>query len=189
MQNLFSHQEAGEAMSESIATLAGGCFWCLEAVYQEVRGVEKVVSGYSGGRIDNPNFDKIHMRNTGHAEAVQITFDPGVIAYSKILEIFYSIHDPTTLNRQGYDEGEEYRSIIFYHNQIQKKTADEITENFATKAWREPIVTQIVPFERFWPAEDYHQNFYKSNANVGYCRVIINPKLEKFKKQFKDLLK
>ncbi|MEX2014578.1 MAG: peptide-methionine (S)-S-oxide reductase, partial [Candidatus Saccharimonadales bacterium] len=114
---------------------------------------------------------------------------PKIIPYSKILEIFYSIHDPTTLNRQGNDVGEEYRSVIFYHNQTQQKTAEELTENFANKAWRDPVVTQIVPFEKFWPAEDYHQNFYKNNKNVGYCQVIINPKLEKFRKEFKELLR
>ncbi|HEX5798323.1 MAG TPA: peptide-methionine (S)-S-oxide reductase MsrA [Candidatus Saccharimonadales bacterium] len=171
------------------ATLAGGCFWCLEAVYQEVKGIERVISGYSGGSGDSPNFDKVHMTNTGHAEAVQITFDSEVISYSKILEIFYSIHDPTTLNKQGYDVGEEYRSVIFYHDAGQKKTAEEVTENYAAKIWSDPIVTQIVPYEKFWPAEDYHQNFYRDNPNIGYCRVIINPKLEKFNKQFKDLLK
>lgn len=172
-----------------LATLAGGCFWCLEAVFQQVKGVEKVISGYSGGDIDNPDFDKIHLRNTGHAESVQITFDSNVITYGKILEIFYSIHDPTTLNRQGYDVGEEYRSAIFFHDEEQRKTAEQITKDYAAKIWSAPVVTEIVAFEKFWPAEKYHQNFYKNNPNVGYCRVIINPKLEKFKKQFKDLLK
>jgi len=171
------------------ATLAGGCFWCLEAVYQRARGVKKVISGYSGGSVDHPDFDKIHLMDTGHAETVQITFDPKIISYAKILEIFYSIHDPTTLNRQGYDVGEEYRSVIFYHDREQKKTAEEITQNYAAKAWSDPIVTQITPFEKFWPAENYHQDFYNKNTNVGYCQVIINPKLDKFKKQFKELLK
>ena len=174
---------------EQKATLAGGCFWCLEAVYQNVKGIGSVVSGYSGGRIDNPTFDKLHLMDTGHAETVQIIFDPKIIMYEKLLEIFYSIHDPTTLNRQGYDVGEEYRSVIFYHDDEQRKIAEEVTENFAAKIWSDPIVTQIVPFKKFWLAEEFHQNFYKNNENVGYCRVIINPKLEKFKKQFKDLLK
>jgi peptide-methionine (S)-S-oxide reductase len=174
---------------EQKATLAGGCFWCLEAVFQNVKGVENVVSGYSGGRIDNPTFDKLHLMDTGHAETIQITFDPKEISYNKLLEIFYSIHDPTTLNRQGYDVGEEYRSAIFYHDEEQRKSAEELTGNFAAKLWSDPIVTQVVPFEKFWPGEDFHQNFYKKNKNVGYCRVIINPKLEKFKKQFKNLLK
>lgn len=172
-----------------LATLAGGCFWCLEAVFQQVKGVEKVISGYCGGNIDNPDFDKIHLTNTGHAESVQITFDSNVITYGKILEIFYSIHDPTTLNRQGYDVGDEYRSAIFFHNEEQRKKAEQITKDYAAKIWSAPVVTEIVAFEKFWPAEKYHQNFYKNNPNVGYCRVIINPKLEKFKKQFKDLLK
>lgn len=174
---------------EQKATLAGGCFWCLEAVYQNAKGVGSVVSGYSGGRIDNPTFDKLHLMDTGHAETVQVTFDPKVISYDKLLEIFYSIHDPTTLNRQGYDVGEEYRSVIFYHDDRQRKIAEEVTKNFAAKIWSDPIVTQIVAFKKFWPAEDFHQNFYKNNENIGYCQVIINPKLEKFKKQFKDLLK
>jgi peptide-methionine (S)-S-oxide reductase len=172
----------------SQATLGGGCFWCLEAVFQQVKGVEEVVSGYSGGSVADPTFDKLHLTETGHAETVQITFDPKTITYEKILEIFYSIHDPTTLNRQGYDVGKEYRSVIFYHSEAQKKEAEKITNDFAKKMWSDPIVTQIVPFEKFWPAESYHQNFYKNNENIGYCRVIINPKLEKFRKEFKDLL-
>lgn len=169
--------------------MAGGCFWCLEAVFQQVKGVNKVMSGYCGGDSQNPDFDKIHLANTGHAETVQVVFDPDVISYEKLLEIFYSIHDPTTLNRQGYDVGEEYRSVIFFHNKQQQKTAERVTKDFASKIWSGPIVTEIVSSKKFWPAEDYHQNFYKNNPNVGYCRVIINPKLEKFKKQFKDLLK
>lgn len=188
MLNLFSHQETDYTVRESQATLAGGCFWCLEAVFQQVKGVKKVISGYSGGSIDNPNFDKVHLMDTGHAETVQITFNPEVISYDKLLEIFYSVHDPTTLNRQGYDVGKEYRSVIFYHDDKQKTAAEKVTKNFAAKAWQDPVVTQIVPVDKFWLAEDYHQNFYKNNQNIGYCQVVINPKLEKFRKEFKDLL-
>ncbi len=178
-----------DAMRESQATLAGGCFWCLEAVYQNVKGVEQVVSGYSGGSVDNPTYDQLHKANTGHAEAVQITFDPEIISYKKLLEIFYTIHDPTTPNRQGPDAGEEYRSVIFYHDDKQKTIAEKVTKNFAAKVWSDPIVTQIAPLEKFWPAENYHQNFYENNKNVGYCQIVINPKLEKFRERFKALLK
>lgn len=171
------------------ATLAGGCFWCLEAVFQQVKGVKEVVSGYSGGSVDNPTYDQIHKIDTGHAETVQITFDPKIISYDKLLEIFYFIHDPTTLNRQGNDTGPEYRSVIFFHNQQQKKAAEEKTRNFAAKIWTDPVVTQIIQFEKFWPAEDYHQNFYNNNQNAGYCQVIINPKLEKFRAEFNSLLR
>ncbi|HEX5456048.1 MAG TPA: peptide-methionine (S)-S-oxide reductase MsrA [Candidatus Saccharimonadales bacterium] len=171
------------------ATLAGGCFWCIEAVFQEVKGVTKVVSGYSGGKTDDPTYDEAHYSNSGHAEAVQITFDPKVISYEQLLQIFYYVHDPTTLNRQGNDVGEEYRSIIFYHDAAQKKTAEEITKSFAAKLWSDPIVTEIVPLEKFWQAEGFLQNFYRNNPNLGYCQVIINPKLDKFRKKFESLLK
>jgi len=171
------------------ATLSGGCFWCLEAVFRQLRGVRKVISGYSGGALENPTYEKMHEINTGHAETVQITFDSEIISYEKLLEVFYSIHDPTTLNRQGNDIGEEYRSVIFYHNDEQRDKAEMITKDFASKIWSGSIMTEIVPLEKFWAAEDYHQNFYKNNPNVGYCQVIINPKLEKFRKKFKLLLK
>ena len=171
------------------ASLAGGCFWCLDAVFKQIKGVNKVVSGYSGGFVDNPRYEQLHKENTGHAETVQITFDPEVISFAKLLEVFYSIHDPTTLNRQGNDIGEEYRSIIFYHDKQQKKIAEETTKDFVSKIWSEPIVTEIIPFDRFWPAEDYHQNYYQNNTSAGYCQIIINPKLEKFRKQFRDLLR
>lgn len=170
------------------ATLAGGCFWCIEAVYQEVRGVKKVISGYSGGRLENPSYEDAHYSGSGHAEAVQITFDPKIISYRQILEIFYYVHDPTTLNRQGNDVGEEYRSIIFYHDDDQKKIAENVTKTFAPKLWDDPIVTEIIPLDKFWTAEDFHQNFYRNNPNFGYCQVIINPKLEKFRKKFESLL-
>lgn len=171
------------------ATLAGGCFWCIEAVFQEVKGVAKVVSGYCGGKTDNPTYEDAHYSNAGHAEAVQITFDPKVISYEQLLQIFYYVHDPTTLNRQGYDVGQEYRSEIFYHDEKQKKIAEEVTKNFAPALWKDPIVTKISKLEKFWPAEEFHQNFYRNNPGAGYCQVIINPKLEKFRKRFESLLK
>lgn len=160
----------------------------MEAVFQEVRGVKKVVSGYSGGESENPSYENMHFNSSGHAEAIQITFDPKVISYRQLLEIFYYVHDPTTLNRQGNDVGEEYRSIIFYHDTEQKKTVEDVTKNFAAELWDNPIVTEVVPLEKFWPAEDFHQNFYRSNPRLPYCQVIINPKLEKFRKKFEALL-
>ncbi|MBW3568859.1 peptide-methionine (S)-S-oxide reductase MsrA [Candidatus Parcubacteria bacterium] len=171
------------------ATLAGGCFWCTEAVFQEVKGVQSVVSGYSGGRSDNPTYEQIHSEDTGHAECVQVTFDPAVISYEEILQVFYYTHNPTTLNQDGANYGAEYRSVIFYHDAEQKMIAEDVSKNFAAQIWDDPITTQIVPFEKFYPAEDYHQNFFKNNPSQAYCQLIINPKLEKFRKKFKSLLK
>jgi peptide-methionine (S)-S-oxide reductase len=171
------------------ATLGGGCFWCLEAVYQEVKGVTAVVSGYAGGDLENPTDQRVYYENTGHAEVVQISFDESIISYRELLEIFYYIHDPTTLNRQGSDVGDEYRSVIFYHDDEQKKTAETMTTEFAPTLWDKPIVTQIAPLEKFWPAAEYHQNFYRSNPRQGYCQVIINPKLAKFRQHFAAKLK
>ncbi|HEX5796784.1 MAG TPA: peptide-methionine (S)-S-oxide reductase MsrA [Candidatus Saccharimonadales bacterium] len=169
------------------ATLAGGCFWCVEAVFQEVKGVNKVVSGYSGGHTNDPKYEEI--TGSGHAEAVEITFDPKIISYKELLQIFYYVHDPTTLNRQGNDVGEQYRSVIFYISEEQRKTAEDVTKNFAPTLWDKPIVTEITKLEKFWPAENYHQNFYKNNPAQPYCQVVINPKLEKFRKRFMSLLK
>lgn len=171
------------------AVLAGGCFWCLEALYNQLKGVQSVVSGYTGGRIKNPTYQQICYEDTGHAEAVSITFDPSVITYRDILEIFYAVHDPTTLNRQGNDTGEQYRSAIFYTDDEQKITALDVTENFAAKHWSDPIVTQISALEKFWPAEDYHQNYFERNPEQAYCQVVINPKLAKFREHFADKLK
>lgn len=170
------------------ATLAGGCFWCIEAVYQEVKGVSKVISGYSGGDMDSPSYELAHYSDSNHAETVQITFDPKIISYEQILQIFYYVHDPTTPNRQGNDVGREYRSVIFYHDEQQKKIAEEVTKDFAINLWKDPVVTEIVTLKKFWPAEDFHQNFYKNNSSLPYCQVIINPKLEKFRKKFESLL-
>lgn len=175
-------------MSE-LATLGGGCFWCLEAFYQRVKGIDKVVSGYSGGYTENPTYEDTHLNPNGHAEVVQLTFDPKVITYKEILEIFFVMHDPTTLNRQGPDVGEEYRSIILFHNDEQKKTAEEMAKNFAAKLWKDPIVTEIKPFTKFYPAEKYHQDFYNKNPSAGYCMVVIDPKIAKLRKKFASKLK
>jgi len=176
-------------MSQNQATLAGGCFWCTEAVFQEVKGVETVVSGYSGGTSDNPSYMQMHYQDTGHSECIQITFDPGVISYEDILKIFYYTHNPTTFDQDGANFGREYRSIIFYHGENQKAIAENVTNNFASKIWDNPIVTQIKPLEKFWPAEDEHQNFYKNNSKNPYCQIIINPKLAKFRDKFQQYLK
>lgn len=175
--------------SLDFATLGGGCFWCLEAFYQRVNGVESVTSGYSGGHINNPTMDRVYMGDTGHAEVVQLKFNPAVISYEEILEIFFVMHDPTTLNRQGNDVGEEYRSVIFYHDNDQKKIAEDKAKNFAAKLWNDPVVTQIVPFKKFWPADQYQQNFYNDNPGVGYCQVIIEPKIQKLRQKFAAKLK
>jgi len=172
-----------------IATLGGGCYWCLEAFYQRVQGVDSVVSGYSGGHVDQPTAERVYRGDTGHAEVVQLSFDPEVISYREILEIFYVMHDPTTLNRQGNDVGDEYRSVIFYHDDEQHGIAKTVTTDFAAKLWPNPIVTQIVPFEKFWPADDSMQNFYNNNPNNGYCMVIIDPKIQKLRQKFASKLK
>jgi peptide-methionine (S)-S-oxide reductase len=178
-----------ENINEEI-TLGGGCFWCLDAVYREIKGVEKVLSGYAGGSAANPTYEEVCTGSTGHAEVVQITFNPRIITLEKLLQIFFVIHDPTTLNRQGADVGTQYRSIIFYRNQKQKDVIDKVIgELKKDKVYKNPIVTEVVPFQSFYAAEDYHQDYYGRNKEEGYCRVIINPKLEKFKKTFRDNLK
>lgn len=172
------------------ATLGGGCFWCLDAVFRDLRGVERVVSGYSGGRRPNPTYEQVCSGATGHAEVVQITYDPDEISYRDLLNVFFTIHDPTTPNRQGADVGTQYRSVIFYHNEEQKRIAEEvIRETEAKQIWNAPIVTEIVPFEAFYPAEPYHQDYYRKNPEQAYCRVVIEPKVAKFRKQFIDRLK
>lgn len=178
-----------ENINEEI-TLGGGCFWCLDAIYREIRGVEKVLSGYSGGSVANPTYEEVCTGSTGHAEVVQITFNPRIITAEKLLQIFFVIHDPTTLNRQGADVGTQYRSIIFYRNQKQKDVIDKVIgELKKDKVYKNPIVTAVVPFQSFYAAEDYHQDYYSQNREQGYCQVIINPKLKKFKKTFRDNLK
>jgi peptide-methionine (S)-S-oxide reductase len=177
-------------INKQTATLAGGCFWCIEAVFKELKGVERVVSGYTSGTVPNPSYEQVCSGETGHAEAVQITFDPKVISYREILDIFFAIHDPTTLNRQGNDVGTQYRSAIFYHNDEQKKIAeDKIRSLDSSKTWNNPIVTAIVPFDKFYPAEDYHQDYYQRNSAQPYCRIIIDPKMAKFRKRYSDKLK
>ncbi|MCS7029279.1 MAG: peptide-methionine (S)-S-oxide reductase MsrA [Bacteroidia bacterium] len=170
------------------ATLAGGCFWCIEAVFLEVEGVESVVSGYTGGHKPNPTYEQVCTGSTGHAEAVQIKFNPDKITYKEILEIFFAVHDPTTLNRQGNDIGTQYRSAIFYHTPEQKAIAESVIKE-VQKQWQNPIVTELVPAQTFYKAEDYHQNYYNLHPNQGYCAVVISPKLAKFRKMFKDKLK
>jgi peptide-methionine (S)-S-oxide reductase len=173
-----------------IATLAGGCFWCLEAVFKELNGVGRVVPGYTGGTVPNPTYEQVCGGRTGHAEAVQITFDLKVISYKEILDVFFSIHDPTTLNQQGTDIGTQYRSAVFYHNDEHKAIAEQtIRELDSARLWVSPIVTEIAPFENFYPAEDYHQDYYGHNSAQPYCRVVINPKLSKFRSRYSDKLK
>jgi peptide-methionine (S)-S-oxide reductase len=173
-----------------VATLGGGCFWCLEAVYQELRGVEKVESGYSGGDIPNPTYRQVCSETTGHAEVVQVTFDPDEVSYRDILEVYFTIHDPTTLNRQGADVGTQYRSVIFYHDEDQKRTAEEVISELETEGlWNGPIVTEVAPFDEFYVAEDYHQNYYRNNGFQPYCQVIIAPKVAKFRKEHLERLK
>jgi peptide-methionine (S)-S-oxide reductase len=173
-----------------LATLAGGCFWCLEAVFEQLRGVHKVVSGYCGGKVDNPNYRQVCTGDTGHAEVVQVTFDPAVLSYADLLNVFFATHDPTTLNRQGADVGTQYRSAIFYHSPEQQAVAQErIKELNAAKIWDRPLVTEVVPLTTFYPAEDYHQGYYRGNPLQGYCQAVISPKVAKFRKQFADRLK
>jgi len=173
-----------------IATLAGGCFWCLEAVFDDLKGVESVESGYSGGHVPNPTYKQVCSDTTGHAEAVRITFDPAVISYADLLRVFFAIHDPTTLNRQGNDVGTSYRSAIFYHDEEQKKTAEAIIKEFTdAKVWSNPVVTEVTKFDAFYIAEDYHQEYFKKNPYQGYCQVVVAPKVAKFRKQFMERLK
>jgi peptide-methionine (S)-S-oxide reductase len=170
------------------ATLGGGCFWCVEAVYQELEGVLKVESGYAGGHVDNPTYREVCSGLTGHAEVVQVTFDPEIVSFADVLRVFFTVHDPTTLNRQGNDVGTQYRSVIYYHSEAQKAAAEAGIKE-AQEAWDNPIVTEVTAFEKFYKAEDYHQNYYKDNPNQGYCSFIITPKVKKFREKFKDKLK
>ena len=173
-----------------VATLAGGCFWCLEAVFDDLRGVESVESGYAGGHVSNPTYQQVCTGATGHAEVVQITFDPDVISFREILEVFFAIHDPTTLNRQGADVGTQYRSAIFYHSQEQKEVAEKLIEELnAENIWDAPIVTEVVPFKEFYVAEDYHQEYFVKNPSQPYCRAVVAPKVAKFRQKFLEKLK
>jgi peptide-methionine (S)-S-oxide reductase len=177
-------------MKSEVATLGGGCFWCLEAVYDELKGVTDVVSGYSGGHVPNPTYEQVCGKHTGHAEVVQVTFDPEVISFRDVLKVFFTIHDPTTMNRQGNDAGPQYRSAIFCNSPEQKAAAEEtIAELNREGLWPRPIVTEVTPFEAFYPAEDYHQEYFARNPYQGYCQAIIAPKVAKFRKKFVDSLK
>jgi peptide-methionine (S)-S-oxide reductase len=172
------------------ATLAGGCFWCLEAVFDEVKGVEGVESGYAGGKVDNPSYREVCNGTTGHAEVVQVHFDPNIVSYRDLLNVFFAIHDPTTMNRQGNDIGTQYRSAIFYHDDEQKMTAEELIKSLnAQKIWDKPIVTEVAPFDKFYMAEDYHQEYFARNPYQPYCMAVVAPKVSKFRKHFLEMLK
>jgi peptide-methionine (S)-S-oxide reductase len=173
-----------------ITTLGGGCFWCLEAVFARLTGVDTVQSGYTGGSVLRPTYDQVCTGTTGHAEVVQITFDPALIAFKGILEVFFNLHDPTTLNRQGADRGTQYRSVIFYHTEIQKETAYQVIQEIhAAGVWAGPIVTEVTPLDQFYPAEEYHQRYYDRNPSQGYCRAVIGPKVKKLQERFGKRLK
>lgn len=179
-----------ENVKTDTATFGSGCFWCTEAIFERVNGVLDVVSGYSGGHVDNPTYEEVCNGTTGHAECTQITFNPDIISYDELLEIFWKTHDPTTLNRQGNDAGTQYRSVIFFHNEEQKQKAEYYKQKLGEeKIWKDPIVTEISPSTKFYKAEKYHQDYYENNPYQGYCAFVITPKIEKFEKVFKDKLK
>lgn len=179
-----------KSAKKEVATLAGGCFWCLEAVYLDLKGVDKVVSGYSGGKVANPTYKEVSRGTTGHAEVVQLTFDPQVISFKELLEVFFTIHDPTTLNQQGADIGTQYRSAIYYHSPEQQTIAEKVIADLtAAQIWKNKIVTEVTKFDVFYKAEDYHQNYYALNPDQAYCRMVIEPKVIKFRKQFLPKLK
>lgn len=180
--------ETNGQQGPNVATLAGGCFWCLEAVYDELKGVKRVVSGYAGGDVANPTYEQVCSGNTGHAEVVQVEYDPDVVSYRDLLEIFFTIHDPTQLNRQGADVGTQYRSAIFYHNDEQKQAAEDIiAELEEEEVYTKPIVTEVSALDTFYPAEDYHQDYYVNNPTQPYCMVVVAPKLAKFRKKFSEM--
>jgi len=173
-----------------VATLGGGCFWCIEAAFDQIKGVVKVESGYSGGKILAPSYEQVCTGTTAHAEVVQVTFDSAVLSFREILEIFFTAHDPTTLNQQGADIGTQYRSVIFYHSEKQKETIKKVIQEFETKkVWDRPIVTQVEPFKKFYKAEDYHDKYFARHPQVGYCRVVIAPKIDKLRKKYQKKLK
>jgi peptide-methionine (S)-S-oxide reductase len=191
---LVMNQDYGNSQSSAsglqVATLGGGCFWCLDPIFKDLKGVVNVVVGYSGGTAKNPSYRMVCTGTTGHAESLQVTFDPNMISYKDLLKIFFSFHDPTTLNRQGADVGTQYRSVIFYHDEAQKAIAEETIAEFDKAGiWGNPIVTEVTPFEAFYPAEDYHQDYFKNNPTQGYCRVIIAPKVTKFRQHYADMRK
>jgi len=190
-KNVNQSNQNDKNKNMEVATFGAGCFWCVEAVFQRVEGVEKVVSGYTGGHVVNPTYEQVCDKTTGHAEVTQITFDPAKVSFAELLEIFWKTHDPTTLNRQGNDEGPQYRSAIYYHSEQQKTAAEKYKQELtAAQIWSNPIVTEIAPLTTFYPAEAYHQDYYNQNASKNsYCSFVITPKLDKFRKVFKDKLK
>jgi peptide-methionine (S)-S-oxide reductase len=188
--NSTKQDKKKEKKMKEVATVAGGCFWCIEAPFDELVGVAKAVSGYSGGHVKNPTYEQVTSKTTGHAEVVQITFDPSVISYHELLEVLFTLHDPTTLNRQGNDIGPQYRSAIFYHSPEQKAVAEKfIADLTAAKVYKDPIVTEVKPFTEFFSAEAYHQEYYVNNPNQGYCSYVIAPKIKKFRQKFAAKLK
>ncbi len=190
MSETIQPTSQSSARPHEVATLAGGCFWCLEAVYDQLRGVEEVVSGYAGGRRPNPTYEQVCTGATGHAEVVQITFDPQVVSYHELLEVFFTIHDPTTLNRQGADVGTQYRSAVFTHSPEQQATAEQVIRDLdAAGIWGRKIVTEVTPLAAFYPAEDYHQKYFARNPYQGYCQAIIAPKVAKFRQKHLSRLK
>ncbi len=188
----MTHEPRQTSISKAleVVTLAGGCFWCTEAVFDQLKGVVKVESGYSGGNVPNPRYEDVCTGDTGHAESIQITFDPSVISYKDLLHIFFTTHDPTTLNRQGADVGTQYRSAVFYRNPEQKRIVKEVIEEFENdKVWKKQIVTEVAPFHDFYKAEDYHQEYYSRNCRQPYCRVVIEPKIAKLREHYREKLK
>ena len=182
--------QSATAKTLEVATFAGGCFWCTEAMFDQLKGVVHVESGYSGGSTPNPSYEDVCSGDTGHAESIQVTFDPSVISYADLLRIFLTTHDPTTLNRQGADVGTQYRSAVFYHNPEQERTARQIIHEFeSSKVWKKPIVTELSPFKEFYQAEDYHQEYYARNSRQPYCRVVIEPKIAKLREHYRERLK
>lgn len=187
---MLEHSQASISKALEVATFAGGCFWCTEAIFDELKGVVKVESGYSGGNVVNPSYEDVCSGDTGHAESIQITFDPKEVSYKELLQIFFTTHDPTTLNRQGADVGTQYRSAIFYHNPEQERIAKEVIgEIEGARVWKRPIVTQLAPFQAFYKAEDYHQEYYSRNSRQPYCRVVIEPKIAKLREHYLEKLK
>jgi peptide-methionine (S)-S-oxide reductase len=188
-QNNTINQMEIQNKNLEIATIGGGCFWCIEAIFIEVKGIHSAKSGYSGGHLKNPTYREVTSGRSGHAEVVQLAYEPSIISYNEILEIFFHLHDPTTLNRQGADVGTQYRSVIFYHNETQEKIAKEVfAEIDASDLWDDPLVTEILPLDTFFKAEDYHQDYYKNNPNQSYCTFVISPKIAKLRKLFKEKL-
>lgn len=185
-----SSQQTNSNDTVAVATFGAGCFWCVEAVYQNVNGVIKVESGYSGGQVKNPSYKEVCNGTTGHAEVCQITFDPRVVTFGQLLEVFFEVHDPTTLNRQGADVGTQYRSVVYYHNEEQKRLTElAIAAGNSSGVWEDPIVTEVSAFDTFYVAEDYHQNYFNEHGEQPYCRMVVRPKVDKFKKKFEALLK